>query len=173
MKYYIRAFAIGLFTASAALLIIYFAAGGTTGNAKSMSRTEMTDKLKEQGYRVVTESEYITLKVKKDEQRQSQNGQTKTQDKAEKKNAKATKDPAKADKDDKEKQESKTFTLHIASGMATSEISEMLQDNGIIKDANAFDKYLEKHNLAKYIQLGKHTLSSDMDQAAVAKELTK
>ena len=181
MKHYIRAFAIGLFAASVSLLIIYYMSDGKANSAKSMTRDEMSDRLKEQGYRIVTESEYITLKVQKDEAQKAQHAasapnekdqQKKTDEKANENKANTDKKD-KTDKPEKEEQQVKTFTLHIASGMATSEISEMLEDNGIIKDANAFDKYLEKQNYAKYIQLGKHKVSSDMSQEEMAKALTK
>ena len=170
MKHYIRSFAIGLFTAGAVMLAVYLIWEKDGSNAKNITRTEMAAKLKDQGYRVVTEAEYIALTVQKEEAAQNKE-----------KTSAATKKDADREKPDqaespvkqKEEEAERSFTIQISSGMATSEISETLQDNGIIKDAKKFDDYLEKNDYAKYIQLGKHKLSSGMSLEEIAKALTK
>ena len=48
---------------------------------------------------------------------------------------------------DKEKEkESKSYTIHVKSGMAPSEVSDILEENGLIKDARKYDRYLKKNN---------------------------
>lgn len=164
MKHAVRAFSIGLFTASAILFVVfYFFHDANAEN--NMTKAEMEKQLKAQGYRVVSEADYIALSVQKDK---------KTQQKAASDKKAANETPEqKADSSPKEKKEVKTFTIHIAKGMATSDISQALEDNGIIEDAKEFDAYLEKHDYAQSIQLGKHKLSSNMSTEEIAKTLTE
>lgn len=183
MKHYVRSFAIGLFFASSLILVMYLIIDSPK-NSKSLSDSEMLTHLKDSGYRVVSESEYISLSVqedlarqkKLDEKKQStQNNTAKSTDtkKAAEKDKSNDKDKKDAEADKKEKEKPKTYTIDVKSGMAPSEISDLLKEHGLIKDARKYDKYLKKHGYEKYIQLGKHKLNSDMSEYEIAEALKK
>ncbi|WLV23565.1 hypothetical protein QR721_07830 [Aciduricibacillus chroicocephali] len=169
MKQTVRAFAIGLLTAGAIIAGIYYISEDGSANKKAMTRDEMADELKEQGYRIITEEEYISFKVQKDKQQAELNKKQQSTAKSPSK----TQSEKNSTEDDKEDSSEKAFTLQIASGMKTAEISEMLADNGIIEDARKFDDYLEKNDYANKIQVGKHTLSNRMSEKEIAETLTK
>lgn len=155
MKYYVRSFSIGLFVASSLIFTLFLSYGGTTNSNKALSDEEMLAQLKDSGHRVVTESEYISLSV--------QDEQVKQQELDKKK---------KTSKENKENKKN-SYTIHIKSGMQPSKVSDLLKENGLIKDARNYDQYLNKHNYENYIQLGKHKLNSDMNDHDIAEALTK
>jgi hypothetical protein len=180
MKQAIRAFAVGLFTAAVIMLIInYF--NGSKQEFTEMPIEDVIDGLKEQGYRVLTETEYITL---------SMNGEVEKKDteiaSSETENAEASEEVETTEVDEAEenntetaeeenqKQETvKTYTLTIESGMPSSAISNKLEENGIIDDAGKFISYLEDEGYAIRIQLGEFTLKSDMSYNQIAEALTR
>lgn len=179
MKQIIRAFSLGLLISSAALIIVYYTVGFSSTKSASMSKEEMTDQLKKQGLRVITETEYISLQVKQDKER-NKNNQTEVKKPvkqavpADQENKKFEKPKKQAEHNSKEEETpNKSFTIQIASGMKTSDISETLADNGIIKDSFEFNQFLEKNGYAAKIQIGKYKLSNDMSEEEIAKEITK
>jgi len=179
MKQIIRAFSLGLLISSATLITIYYTIGFSSGEPESMSQEEMKEQLKKQGLRVITETEYISLQYQQDKEKNKNNNSikenpVKQEIPTEQENKKTEKPKKQAESNsNKDDKENKSFTIQIASGMKTSEISEMLADNGIIKDSFKFDQYLEKNGYAAKIQIGKYRLSSDMNQEEIAKEITK
>lgn len=77
------------------------------------------------------------------------------------------------DKKEEEKQEEVVkYTVTVKAGMTTSEISKMLEQNGIISDSFAFDQYLIKHDFHKKIQLGSFEVQKGMDFYQLAHILT-
>lgn len=162
MKQPIRYFSIGLLTASVILLLAFYFVDHSSTKTEDLSIDEIKEAIKTDGYRVVTEAEYISLSVndKKDSEKDSQE-----KEKNEKKDD--------SDKIQDNEPEKETYTINIKSGMLPSEISEVLAENGIIKDADKFDQYLEEEEYSKYIQLGKHKFTSDMSNEDAARALTK
>ncbi|MFT8317517.1 MAG: hypothetical protein ABF651_04475 [Sporolactobacillus sp.] len=77
----------------------------------------------------------------------------------------------------KAKPDSKTTTykLRIKSGMTPGDISNELISAEILKSnqKNAFDSYLHKNRLEKYVQLGSFKVSSDMSIPKLAQVITK
>src|SRR5699024_10952819 len=195
MKQPMRYFSIGLLTASVILLLsFYFFENSTTGT-DDLPVEEMIEAIKAEGYHVVSEKEYIALSVN-DEDDNKENEKKEDKEKNEKdkkkkeeyekktykvnnkknnkeKDKKEHKDKNKEDKKKEEESDKKTYTINIKSGMLPSEISEILDENDIIKDADKFDQYLEKEEYSPYIQLGKHKLNSEMSTKEVAEALTK
>lgn len=158
MKQPIRYFAIGLLTASVILLLAFYFFDQSKPKAEDLSIDEIKEAIKVDGYRVVTEAEYISLSVNDEEKNEKDDQKEKKED---------------ADKKKDDKPEKETYTINIKSGMLPSEISEILAKNNVIKDADEFDQYLEKNEYSKYIQLGKHKLTHDMSNEEAAKALTK
>ncbi|MFT8391874.1 MAG: hypothetical protein ABF586_02210 [Sporolactobacillus sp.] len=89
--------------------------------------------------------------------------------------------PAKQKKSGKTKTSSKsaskttTYEVTIKSGMMPNDISSELVSAKILKSSqqSAFDSYLHKNHLEKYVQLGKFKVSSDMSIPKLAQVITK
>lgn len=175
MRQPIRYFSIGLFTAS--VITLAFSFFTDENEAKSLSLDEMITAIQDDGYRVISESDYISLAVNGSEDEGEKKKEEKKENKEkEKDEAKANeKKDKKKDKQDKEKEEEEvfTYTLHVKPDMVAPTIAELLVENKIIDDAASLSKYLEDEGYSKYIQLGKHKLSSDMSKKEIAEEITK
>src|SRR5699024_2351322 len=124
MKQPIRYFAIGLLTAAVLSLATFYFSGGFGTKIDRLSTEEMIEAIKMDGYRVVKEEEYISLSVRDDKQTDAEEDDN-------------------AAEEIQEKESAKTFKVDIKSGMLPSEISEILAENDIIKDAAKFTQYLE------------------------------
>ncbi|WP_099158512.1 endolytic transglycosylase MltG [Virgibacillus ndiopensis] len=178
MKQPVRLFSIGVFATSIILLVFYFFED-SKAKSNEMNTDEMITAIEEDGYRVITESEYISLSVndkkeikdnKESTEKQEKDANTDQKEDAtsekEKENEKEEETPA-------ENEAVKKYTLKIESGMASSTISSRLAENGIIKDANEFTQYLEDEGYSTKIQLGEFELTSSMSSFEIAEELTK
>jgi len=189
MKYPIRYYSIGLFTASLILLIGYYFFEPKTTLSDHEAVDEMIDNIEKEGYRVISESEYISLATAKNELNALEKEVEKENDKAaddknkdndKKSNKDKTKEKKDNDKkketgkkkDDKKKNEVKTYTLVVEENMVPSMISQKLEENKIIKDAAKFNKYMEDNNYSPYLQIGEFKLKSDMSMEQIAKEIT-
>lgn len=200
MKYPIRYFSIGLFTASLIVLIGYFLSEPTISTVDE-TVDEMIDTVEKEGYRVISESEYISLATSKNElnalkkeQEDSDNKDDKETDKDKKssedektpkkddKKDESTKDDDKKsdkkdndknkDKDTDKKDEIVKYTLVVEQNMVPSEISKILEEKKIIKSANDFSQFMESNNYSPYLQIGEFKLNSDMSMEEVAKVIT-
>lgn len=169
MKQSIRYFAIGLATASLAIFIVYTFFDNNQKQASNESIDEKIEDVKEKGYRVLSEEDYIELAVNSEEENPKDKEDNKDSNKKddEKNDEKDKKDE---DKDDEDEDES--YTLHIKENMLGPEVSQLLEENGIIDDADKFTKMLDDDGYSEYIQLGKHKLTSDMSAKEVAKTIT-
>lgn len=193
MKQTVRAFALGLFTAGVVLLGVYYFSDQPVQNHQDLSVDDMVEEMKKQGYRVLTEEEYITLSVAKDQknktnkdakkQQRASADEQKTDSKDNKDSIKKTKkNPDKKTvqnkstkkKDKKDKKDSvKTYKLVIESGMPSSKVGEMLEKNKIIDDAQKFNKFLEDKDYSQRVQLGEFKIKSNMTYEEIAKAITK
>lgn len=66
-----------------------------------------------------------------------------------------------------------TYTLHIETGMGTTEITNTLQKDGIISDARKFEQYIVDEGQSTKLQNGSFTLQKDMSYADILAVLTK
>ncbi|MBR7797020.1 hypothetical protein GT022_13315 [Agaribacter marinus] len=57
--------------------------------------------------------------------------------------------------------------------MASSEISSLLEENKLIKDASEFSDYLEENDYSQRVQIGKYKLNTDMGPYQIAEAITK
>lgn len=167
MKQPIRLFSIGLFSASLIALIVLLFIDDAKSNVENVSTDDMITALKDDGYRVLTEPEYISLSVNDNNDKKAED---ETDQASEEKQEDADK---KATEDKKKDKEEKTYTIKIKSGMASSEISDQLAENDIINDADEFSQYLKEEGYETKVQLGKFKVSSDMNKKEIAEELTK
>src|SRR5699024_8786234 len=66
MKEQMRSFSYGLFAAGIIIIITFFFVDQPKKNAKEMTIDDMIDEMKDEGYRVISEAEYISLAVNED-----------------------------------------------------------------------------------------------------------
>lgn len=218
MKHSIRSFSVGLLTTGLILLAVYYFFDNETDSQASMETDEMISHIEQDGYRVLTEKEYIgytvananqeendsdeqllkeeapgeeTASAKEKEKEDKAEKQKKAdvkdkekEDKAEKqkkaeKKDKTKKEDNKQTKDKKDKKEkkknssSKTVTINISSGMASSEISALLQEKKVIDSAEDFSNFLEDNEYSERVQIGKHKVKKGMSFSDIAKVITK
>jgi len=143
----LRSFGIGLFVAGAALGMVQLTSKespDTQQSVKDTSTTATTVKtLEKENAALKKELTALEKKLKKQQQKQ----------------------PA--------KKATATYTLHIETGMGTTEITNTLQKDGIISDAREFEQYIIDQGQATRLQNGSFTLQKDMSYAAILKALTK
>ncbi|HLR80662.1 MAG TPA: hypothetical protein VK119_08850 [Bacillota bacterium] len=196
MKEQMRSFSYGLFAAGIIIIITFFFVDQPKKNAKEMTIDDMIDEMKDEGYRVISEAEYISLAVNEDsdadandeedaekddrksddQDSQEKDKQSSSKDEGDDKKKQDRKEKSKDDKKEDKKEDkksSKEYTLHIRSGMASSEIGTMLAENNIVKDAQKFNKFLKDNDYDERVQLGKFKVSSDMNFREIAEKITK
>lgn len=174
MRQPVRSFAIGLFTAGIIMLVGTFFFDNSTKQAEDISIHEMVPVMEEEGYHVITEEEYISLSVQKDNANQKvSSAKNESSAKAETEEMDKVDKEKKDKEDEKEKDQVTKYTINIKSGMLPSTISELLADNKVIDDANKFSAYLEKHNYSPKVQLGKFKVTSEMSFNEIAEEITR
>ncbi|MEN2765978.1 hypothetical protein [Ornithinibacillus xuwenensis] len=192
MKQPIRAFAVGLFTAAVVMLIVNYFTESSDIDLSEMPVEDVVNEMKEKGYRVLTESEYISMSMNGTEEgteKPAEDTENQEADNTEEDSTATEKETEKTETEQTETEENtsenatkeesqteetaKSYTLTIESGMPSSAISDELEANGIIDDAAAFIAYLEDEGYALRIQLGDFTVSSDMSYYEIAEALTK
>lgn len=170
MKQPIRFFSIGLFTASLIILVGFLFLGDGKNSSAEMSIDEMLEAIKSEGYRVISEDEYISLSVNSQKNAEDDNKEKESESKEEKDKEQKTEE---ASKEKEVEEEVHTYTLVVEPNMLGPDISKLLEENKIIADSKEFNQYLEKEGFAKYIQLGEHELNSKMSQLELAEKITK
>ncbi|MEN2464987.1 hypothetical protein [Ornithinibacillus sp. JPR2-1] len=190
MKQTIRAFAVGLCTAAIIMLVVSYFSDGSSQDLSDMPIEDVLKHVKEQGYHVLSEEDYISLsmnhKVEKEETENSSESEEANENDKEEASDEEKSDESASDSDESSSEESsnnepeeeqeeavKSYTLTIESGMPSSAISNQLEENGIIDNARDFSNYLEDKGYANRVQLGEFTLTSDMSHYEIAEALTR
>lgn len=178
MKQFVRSFSIGLFTAAILMLAVYFLGGGSD-TAENLELEELTSLVEQKGHRVVTEEDYIALSVRDDERDTEEEIEETDQDEKdsnEKSNEEDVDEEKENDKkesdeeDEEDTDEPVEYTLTIESGMPSSEIGALLEENDIIEEADDFSDYLEEHDYSLQIKATDHDVTSDMSFYELAEE---
>ncbi|MCD5323577.1 MULTISPECIES: endolytic transglycosylase MltG [Pontibacillus] len=163
MKYTLRAFALGLLTATALLAFAYSQQDPSQAKETAPTKEEAASLLEEKGYTILTENEYTQLTEKASpEQNADSDEQQKQEDKEE--TSKPTGD---------EEGSVKAYTLSIEEGMVPEDISQVLAQNGIIEDAEGFRAYLVDNEFSRYIQIGEYTVVNQMSFQEIARIITR
>src|SRR5699024_6621726 len=110
VKQQMDSFSYGLFAAGIIIIIAFFVVDQPKKNAKEMTIDDMIDEMKDEGYRVISEAEYISLAVNEDsdadandeEDAEKDDRKSDDQDSQEKDKQSSSKDEG----DDKKKQDS-------------------------------------------------------------------
>ncbi|GGA68432.1 hypothetical protein [Ornithinibacillus halotolerans] len=189
MKQTIRGFAVGLFTAAVIMLAVNYFTNGTKQDISEVPIEHIVEELKDKGYRVLTEDDYISLSISgevskketeiasddtKNEDSESNETESKNEESSSDEDTEENNQEQKEEVEDQEEKETtKTYTVSITSGMAPSTISKELESNGIIENADEFITYLEDEGYVVRIQLGEFTIASDMSFYEIAEALTK
>jgi len=181
MKQPIRYFSIGLLTASLIILIIVSFFDKSDNHASEGSVDEMIATIKDEGYHVLSSSEYISLTVAEVPEEDNDVDADETENNAteDSNEAQTENDPEVEDSDDTEVEdteesvEANEYTLTIEPNMLGPTISQLLEDNNIIDDADEFNRYLESEGYAPYLQLGDHDVSSDMTLYEIAEVIAR
>lgn len=191
MKLPIRYFAIGILTASLVITISLYFFDNSTSDLEDESIENITSFLENEGYRVITEDEYISYSVngndehneddqeetkekksegknQRDDQKEEVDEQKSSDDQSDKEKDEKKDEP----KEDKKKEKIHKYTLTIEPNMLAPEVGELLVNNKIIDSANDFVEYLEEKGYSQYIQLGKHEVTSKMDFYELAETIT-
>jgi len=186
MRIPVRYFSIGLLTASIVLLIMYVVTDDSSQAIDNLSVEELSSALEEQGYRTISQDDFISYSVYLDEQKEKEDAKEddkapakKTDKNNDKDSDKKTDD--KKDKNDTDKREekeeteensTKKATISVEQGFVSQDIAKVLKEQGIIEDENKFVKYMEDNGYSSYIQIGKFTVNSDMNNKQLAETLT-
>lgn len=163
MKHTLRAFALGLLTATSLLAFAYSQQDVNEAKATEPSKEDAEALLAEKGYVVLTENKWTKLT----EQASSiEETDTNTQENDE------TEQEATQD-DTSESSKVNAYKLSIQEGMVPEDISQVLAENDIIEDAEAFRQYLTENEFSRYIQIGEYTVVDQMSFLEIAKIITR
>lgn len=177
MKQPIRFFSIGLISAGIIMLLVITLIDKPETNIQdNMSVEQMIDSISDEGYHVLSSSEYITLAAKNDETPKEENEEPKNTEGSEDKNPEVNEnEDENNESNEQEEQENEVFkyTLKIEPNMLGPEISKKLANNNIIEDDEEFNRFLEKEGYASYIQLGEFELNSEMSHTDIANTIAK
>lgn len=67
----------------------------------------------------------------------------------------------------------KIHTFTVRSGLLSSSVSREMKEAGIIKDADAFDEYLEKSGMGRKVLAGKYKIPAGASYEEIARIITK
>src|SRR5690625_3103835 len=141
MKQPIRYFSIGLFTATLVLLITFIFFHQPNSTIDNASIEEMISEVESEGYHVLTESEYITFSVNKDNNDQATDDQSEKKPTENKKDEKSNQEDEentnqkKEDNSEPEEKEISTYTLTVEPNMLGPTISVLRVDHNIIDES--------------------------------------
>lgn len=67
----------------------------------------------------------------------------------------------------------KTRTFVVRSGLLSSSVAREMEEAGIIKDADAFDEFIEKNGYGRLVRSGKYKIPKNADFETIAKIITR
>lgn len=174
MKQPIRFFSIGLIIASVILFIVMSFVDKPLATGNKLDIDEMITAIKDEGYHVLSASEYITLSTRNDQEDKDEETTENIDEKEEIKD-KDIEDDKKEEEVEVEVEEPEviSYTLNVKPNMLGPEISEILEKNNIIKNADDFNRYLETEGYAPYIQLRESKLNSGMSHYEIAEAIAR
>lgn len=175
MKHTVRSFSIGLLTAGLIMLAVFYFLEEGNNDQVTMPTEEMISHIEQDGFRVLTEKEYIAFSVTNAQEKDDT--ETKETPSEEEENATEENEANETEEDNnsneaEEKSTPVTKTINIENGMASSHISSMLEDENLVDDGEAFNSYLQDNDYSLRVQLGQHELTEGMTYFEIAEELT-
>ncbi|WP_078545650.1 MltG/YceG/YrrL family protein [Litchfieldia alkalitelluris] len=151
----LRAFSAGIILATSIMGIMYYNEPKTV-NTATVTDSDIEAYLSDQNHLVLIEKEEYDelLEIQSTHQETEKQEQTKAEVKIEEKII--TK-----------------YILEITPGMNSLEISEVLEDVGVIKNAKELNTYILDNDLAKNIQIGSFTVTSEMTHKEIGDIITR
>ncbi|GGP12722.1 endolytic transglycosylase MltG [Oceanobacillus neutriphilus] len=190
MKQHVRAFAVGLLTSGVLLLAIYFFGNHSSDSLEDMEPDELISALENQGYAVLTQDEYIAYSVNReaaeeedsdgnaeddseadndadesDSNKDSDKNKDKDNDDENSNDEEGNKDADDEGNEDEESSEDSDVVdveITLENGAPPSNISDALEDAGIIDDAREFNDFLEDNDLSGSVKPGTYEVDSEM-----------
>ncbi|GGF07901.1 hypothetical protein GCM10010954_02990 [Halobacillus andaensis] len=169
MKQSIRFFSLGILVSTVIMGMAYWL--GPNEQAEStvtMDEEDMISEIEASHYNVLTEEQ---LQEKINEAIHSQTKAASTEE-----STNETDDDEQTQEEDEsleEENETNTYTLVIEEGISSTDISQTLEQQGIIENAESFDIYLSDRKLTQYIQIGEFELNENMNRDEVADTITR
>ncbi|WP_299087892.1 hypothetical protein [uncultured Metabacillus sp.] len=163
-----RAFAAGMIVATSVLGGTYLLSDNQSASAddekNEMSQSDVESYLTSNGKIAITTGEYEELLAAKDKAVQQPAANNNSQQKESTSTENTT---------EQSKEEVIKYNLVVKSGMTTSEISDLLEQNGIIENSFNFDQFLIKGKYHQRIQLGTFAVQKGMTFQQLADVLTR
>jgi hypothetical protein len=169
MKQIIRAFSLGLLTATLLLFVVYQIKTEKPKHElplEGVSIEEASKLLKTKGYVLLSESEFHELITASEQKSDLEKEKTKSDDEK----------TVQEEKESIEEKENPTvieYTLTIAPGMNSIDIADTLEEANIIDNSEEFQQFLEENGYSTFIQIGDFTLHNQMSLDEIAKIITK
>lgn len=175
MKQHVRAFAVGLLTSGVLLLAIYIFGNHSSDGLEDMEPNELISALENQGYAVLTQDEYIAYSVNReeadedasdgnaeDDSEADESDSNNDSDENEDNNDENSNDEGNEDEESSEDSDVVEVEITLENGSPPSNISDALEDTGIIDDARDFNDFLEDNDLSGSVKPGTYKVDSEM-----------
>src|SRR5690625_2956319 len=183
MRQPLRFFAVGLLVASILLYGYYFFFVSSNVEETEMETDELIAQVEDEGYRVISEDEYLSYtflkqqeeEEKKDDEKdkkETEKDKSKEEDKDKEKDDKKEENEKEEDEQEDNNNEVKEHTFTTSDNVVSQDVADELIDNGIIDDRQAFLDYLNDNDYSSYVQIGTFTVSSDMSFKELAEIIT-
>lgn len=166
----LRAFSLGMLITAGLIGAFYFFSKDDYINLSDSKAAKAS--VKENGYILLSEKEYIDLKGRTAEAAESSQEEDKPAKEGDK-NADAEEKPKQDEQEKKAEPKVITYKITISSGMDTGEIASQLAAAKIITNESAFKQYLISSGMHTKIQLGTFELNNEMTSQQIATVITK
>lgn len=153
MKTNLRAFAVGIIFATGVMGVAYSIVSSDT-----IGESEVKAYAKENNLHLLTNEEYQMLLPSIEEEAKGQNTEQ----------SPPAQDQQKPEDEPKAEESNEPFDINIPDGMATYEVSELLEAEGVIEDADEFDAFLEDRDIATRVRAGTFTMKKNMSYEEAA-----
>lgn len=165
-KRLLQSFSAGMITATSVLAITFYL-GGYNQPKEPSNKKEITD---EDIVRFLDQNEQVA--ISKEEYEQLKNA---LKEKEEKKPPaeNSVEETPKEEKEEPKQDAPKTISITIKEGMATSDVSKLLESAGVIKSSSEFNKYLIEHEYHTRVQIGTFEVRTDMSFYEIAEAITR
>src|SRR5699024_5050339 len=114
---------------------------------------ELVEIIEDDGYRVITEEDYISYTVNEDENNEDLNIDEKELEEEENQDS---------NDEDENEDNNVEYTMEITSGMMPHEVIALLEEENIIEDADKYYELMYKNEYSHYIQQGKFEITNNM-----------
>ncbi|APH04378.1 endolytic transglycosylase MltG [Bacillus weihaiensis] len=171
-----RAFAAGMIVSTSVLGATYLFSNNQESSSpkekQEISKDDVEAYLSNNGEIPIKTEEYEQLLAAKNASVQGETKAPETEQKTEE--IEKTEETPKAEEPKEEKkEETVTYKVTIKEGMTTSEVSDQLEQNGIIESSGEFDQFLIKNEYHTRVQLGTFEVKKGMTFEQLADAFTR